>query len=244
MSAVRAAVASKGEGMSAEKAYFNWSGGKDSALALHRALSSGAYRIEMLFSTVNEKGMRIAMHEVGIDLIARQAEALGLPLEILAFDSEGDPAEYRRAMGEKAEDFKRRGIRTALFGDISNEAVRAGRDEKLALAGMRGAFPLWGASSEDVAREFIDCGFKAIVTCVDAAVLDESFVGRQLDRSFFEDLPSSVDRCGEGGEYHSFAYDGPPFRHPVPFRIEGKVLVEYPACEGFPSRKCWHALLA
>ena len=203
-----------------EKAYFNWSSGKDSALALHRALQSGQYHAGALFSVVRADGA-LAMHEVSTGLLERQAEAIGIPLVTFPFHPEWTQREYGDAMRRQIEAFKAQGITTALFGDLYLEELRRARDAKCALAGIRTDYPLWGTSPAGALDEFIRLGFKAVVTCVDCSVLPADFVGRTIDRSFLADLPPAADPCGERGEYHSFVYDGPLFRHPVEFTVGG-----------------------
>lgn len=220
-----------------EKAYFNWSSGKDSALALHRALQSGLYDIGVLFSVVRPDGA-VAMHEVGTTLLARQAEAIGLPLVTLSFRLEWAEQEFATAVSRQVEWFKAQGITTALFGDLYLEALRRRRDEKCALAGIRTGYPLWGVPPAEALDEFIGLGFKAVVTCVDCSVLPDSFVGRTIDRTFLSDLPPEADPCGERGEYHSFVYDGPLFRHPVPFSVRGIGSRTY-ADEGSAHHYCY-----
>lgn len=204
-----------------EKAYFNWSSGKDSALALYRAIRSGRYSVEALFSVVRADGA-LAMHEVGIALLERQAEAIGIPLVTFPFRPEWTGEEYGEAMRRRMEAFKVSGIRTALFGDIYLEVLRRARDAKCAGMGLRTDYPLWGMSPTGVMEEFIRLGFKAVVTCVDATVLPADMVGRTLDRAFLADLPPQADVCGERGEYHTFVYDGPLFHHPVDFTVGGR----------------------
>ena len=204
-----------------EKAYFNWSSGKDSALALYRAMRSGRYSVEALFSAVRTDGA-VAMHEVGAGLLERQAEAIGIPLVTFPFRPEWTREEYGDALRKRMEAFKAAGIRTALFGDIYLETLRRARDTKCARMGLWTDYPLWGMSPAGVMEEFIRLGFKAVVTCVDGAVLPADMVGRTLDRAFLADLPPQADVCGERGEYHTFVYDGPLFRHPVDFTVNGR----------------------
>ena len=204
-----------------EKAYFNWSSGKDSALALHCALQAGRYDVETLFSVVRQDGA-VAMHEVGTGLLARQAEAIGIPFVMFPFRPEWTGEEYGEAMRRQMEAFKAAGIRTALFGDIYLEPLRRARDAKCARMGLRTDYPLWGMPPAGVMDEFIRLGFKAVVTCVDCRVLPADMVGRTLDRTFLADLPPQADVCGERGEYHTFVYDGPLFRHPVDFTVKGR----------------------
>ena len=205
-----------------KRAYFNWSSGKDSALALYRALNSGDFSIEVLFSVLKSEGQRIAMHETGIELLKKQADAIGIELMPFYFNSDWSGETYGAAMSESIARLKARNITTALFGDLHLETLRKKREQKCKDAGITAVFPLWGTSPRDVLAEFIRLGFRAIVTCVDNSVLSEKFVGKEINENFLSELPKDIDACGEKGEYHSFVFDGPIFRHPVDFKIKGK----------------------
>ena len=210
------------------KAFFNWSGGKDSALALYKALKNEKYEIVSLFTSVNADSKRISMHGVSIDLLEKQVENIGLPLKILELPSDVDMAGYEKIMLEKMSEFQNMGINTAIFGDIFLEDVRNYRLEKLVKINMNADFPLWNTPTKEVISEFINFGFKTIVTCINASLLDESFLGRVIDHDFLADLPENVDICGENGEFHTFVFDGPIFQKPVNFTIGEKVYKEYP----------------
>ncbi len=209
-----------------EKAYFNWSSGKDSALALYRAVMSGLYDVRALFSVVKTDG-RLAMHEVGEALLRRQADAIGIPFHPFHIDTSWTDAEYAANMSKAVGWFKEQGVTTALFGDLYLADLRRRRDEHCGMNGIKAEFPLWHVEPMDAVDEFISLGFKAVVTCVDCSVLDGSFVGRNIDDGFISELPAGVDVCGERGEYHSFVYDGPIFRRPVDFKINGSYCREY-----------------
>lgn len=225
-----------------EKAYFNWSSGKDSALALCRAAASGRYDIAALLTVANTSFGRIPMHEVGVELLKKQAASIGIPLTVVTMNPDGPPEAYQRSIQAAMDAFAARGITTALFGDIYLEALRSRREHKCRRAGMKAAFPLWGTPTRDVLYEFIEKGFKAVITSVNEAVLSRQFVGSPLDRAFVDAFPPEADPCGENGEYHSFVYDGPIFRTPVPFHLGGSYCREYPADSpgGKPSR-FWYA---
>ena len=209
-----------------EKAYFNWSSGKDSALALYRAVMSGLYDVRALFSVVKTDG-RLAMHEVGEALLRRQADAIGIPFHPFHIDTSWTDAEYAACMSKAVGRFKAQGIATALFGDLYLDGLRRWRKANCRQDGIRAEFPLWHVEPMDAVNEFIRLGFKAVITCVDCSVLDESFVGRTINKGFISDLPAGMDACGEQGEYHSFVYDGPLFRRPVDFKVKGRYCREF-----------------
>ena len=211
----------------AEKAYFSWSSGKDSALALYKAVTSGEYDVRALFSVVKVGDKRLAMHEVEEGLLRRQAEAAGIPFRPFYIDTTWTDEEYEANMAIEANSFKAQGIGTALFGDLYLDGLRRVREAKCRANGIKAVFPLWGISTDKVMPDFIALGFKAIVTCVDCSVLDESFVGRIIDKDFIADYPASADICGENGEYHSFVFDGPVFKRPVDFSANGTYIREF-----------------
>ncbi len=199
-------------------AVFNWSGGKDSALALYKVLQAGDLQVTCLLTTVNETFNRISMHGVRTELLERQAESIGIPLLKVMLPEMPDMQTYERIMEQQLRRLKADGIEAAVFGDIFLEDLRKYREENLAAIGVRCRFPIWKISTSQLVLEFIELGFRAITVCVDEKHLDRSFVGRELDESFLQDLPPDVDPCGENGEFHSFVYDGPIFQKPLDFR--------------------------
>ncbi len=207
-----------------EDVLFCWSGGKDSAMALHAVRAAKDYRISALLTTITEEYDRISMHGVRRALLERQAESLGLPLHGVLIPPRCINATYEERMRDALAQHFARGLRTVAFGDIFLEDLRVYREKNLAQVGMRAMFPLWKRDTRELAREFVRLGFHAIAVCVDPRVLDASFAGRELDASFFADLPPGVDSCGENGEFHSFVFDGPVFKTPITFRVGEKVL--------------------
>lgn len=210
------------------KAYLNWSGGKDSALALHQVQQQGV-PAELLFTSINVAYNRVTMHGVRRALLEQQAAALGLPLRIAELPLQPSMQEYNDIMGRNVMQLKEQGFGTAIFGDIFLEDLKKYREEELGKQGIACSFPLWQRDTRQLLEAFISAGFKAIVVCVNGALLDESFCGRLLDASFLADLPAGVDPCGERGEYHSFVFDGPIFRHPVSFSKGAITSRSYPA---------------
>jgi uncharacterized protein (TIGR00290 family) len=202
-----------------ENVIFCWSGGKDSALALYEIINSRQYNILTLLTTVTEDYDRISMHGVRRVLLEQQAMSLNLPLEIVYIPKDCTNEEYQNRMVQILEKYQRQGTSSVVFGDIFLEDVRKYREENLAKMDMKGIFPLWKKDSHRLTRKFIDSGFKAIVTCVDAKVLDGSFAGRIIDDDFIKDLPENIDPNGENGEFHSFVFDGPIFKEKIPFSL-------------------------
>lgn len=199
------------------KSVLNWSGGKDSALALHRVLESGTRAVSCLLTTVNETYDRVSMHGVRTPLMQAQASEIGIPLMTVMLPEMPDMPTYERIMEDNLVRLKGEGIRSAIFGDIFLEDLRKYREDKLAAIGMECVFPLWKIPTDRLIDEFIRLGFKAIAVCVDERFLDRRFAGREIDRDFVNSLPENVDPCGENGEFHTFVYDGPIFKKPVKF---------------------------
>ncbi len=210
-----------------KKAIFNWSGGKDSALALHKMLQSGEYEISSLLTSVNQNFQRISMHGVRLSLLYKQVESIGIPLKELLLPEMPSMEQYDAMMQDTLQDFKNQGIGYAVFGDIFLEDLRRYREEKLNSVGIEAVFPLWKIPSKSIIEDFIDSGFQAVVVCVNEKFLDKSFAGRLLDRDFIKDLPKGVDICGENGEYHSFVFDAPFFKTKIDFQIGETVYRNY-----------------
>src|SRR6202521_2860197 len=204
--------------VSPEPILFCWSGGKDSAMALHALLQRQDVRVTALLTTVTEGYDRIAMHGVRRELLRRQAEALRLPLHEVCIPPQCVNPVYEARMEEALRLFYNQGIRKVAFGDIFLEDLRAYREKNLARIGMTALFPIWKRDTRELIRYFHEQQFRAIAACVDSKALDPSFAGRELDESFFRDLPNNADPCGENGEFHTFVFAGPIFQSPIPVR--------------------------
>jgi uncharacterized protein (TIGR00290 family) len=195
-----------------------WSSGKDSAWSLHVLRQRGDVEVVGLLTTVNEAFDRVAMHAVRRELLVAQAAAAGLPLVLVPIPWPCPNEAYEQAMAAAMAEARKAGITGVAFGDLFLEDIRRYREEKLAGTGLRPHFPLWGRPTRTLAEEMITGGLRARLTCVDPRVLSPSFAGRAFDAALLADLPPSVDPCGENGEFHTFAWDGPMFDRPVPVR--------------------------
>jgi len=207
-----------------EDVLFCWSGGKDSAMALHALRAVRDCRVTALLTTITDVYDRISMHGVRRALLERQAESIGLPLHPVLIPPQCINATYEARMKEAVSYHFALGVRSVAFGDIFLEDLRAHREKNLAQVGMHALFPIWKRDTRELAQEFVRLGFRAITVCVDPRVLDASFAGRELDASFFADLPLGVDPCGENGEFHTYVFDGPVFKTPIAIRVGEKVL--------------------
>jgi uncharacterized protein (TIGR00290 family) len=204
----------------------SWSGGKDSALALHVLQQQPEYTVCGLLTSINDHYGRISMHGVRESLLDAQASAIGLPLYKVRLSERPSNEEYEQRMQSVLESFQPRGIRHVAFGDLFLEDIRQYRIAQLQRVGMQALFPLWQRSTATLAREFIALGFKARLCCVDGMALDETFAGRVYDDALLHDLPAGIDPCGENGEFHSFVYDGPVFRCAIPVRTGDRITRE------------------
>jgi uncharacterized protein (TIGR00290 family) len=207
-----------------EKVIVAWSGGKDSALALYEVLNSDSYDVLELLTTVTKDYDRISIHGVRRVLLEQQAKALRIPLEEMFITKGASDAEYESELLKTLKRHRDNGVFSVVFGDIFLEDVRKYRKRILEKVGMNGIFPLWKKDTKDLARTFINLGFKAIITSIDSNVLGKSFAGREYDEKFLSDLPANVDPCGENGEFHSFVYDGPLFCERIGFK-KGEIVL-------------------
>ena len=214
-----------------EQAFFNWSGGKDSALALYKVKHSNQYNIQCLLTNINSVYDRVSMHGVRRSLMEAQVASIGLPLVTAELPEEPSMHDYETIMANKLNTLKASGCSKAIFGDIFLEDLKIYREQKLKEVGIECVFPLWKMDTTILIKEFINLGFKAVIVCVNETYLDKSFCGRLIDASFVNDLPSNVDVCGENGEFHSFVFDGPIFKKPVQFKKGEVVYKQYEAPE-------------
>jgi uncharacterized protein (TIGR00290 family) len=204
-------------------AFFNWSGGKDSALALYKVLQVDQYNLKYLLTNVNAAHDRVSMHGVRRNLLEMQAASIGIPLQTIELPEQPTMQQYEEQLLHQIKKLKSAGCSKAIFGDIFLEDLKCYREQKLKEVEIECIFPLWKIDTKQLMHEFIVLGFKAIIVCVNEMYLDKSFCGRLIDESFVNDLPENVDACGENGEFHSFVFDGPIFKQPINF-IKGDVV--------------------
>jgi uncharacterized protein (TIGR00290 family) len=197
---------------------FSWSAGKDSAFGLWTLLKNQRFDVRALLTTLTEGYDRVSMSGVRDELLDRQAAAIGLPVIKVWIPPQCANEEYERRMASTLAAREFEGVYHVAFADLFLRDVREYREERLGRVGKTGVFPVWGRDTAELAHEMIAAGFRAIVVCVDPRALDASFAGRAFDEDFLADLPDRVDPCGENGEFHTFVYDGPLFRAPVPCR--------------------------
>jgi uncharacterized protein (TIGR00290 family) len=197
-----------------KKAFCSWSGGKDSCLALNRALQSG-FDVRYLLTMFDETADRSRSHAVPRKLIEAQGDALGIEL-VTARASWGN---YETVFIELLKNFQSENITHGIFGDIDLQAHRDWEEKVCRLAEIEAVLPLWSENRLQMVKEFWAQGFKSVVVCVNENYLDASFCGRVFDEKFVADLPETVDACGENGEFHTFVFDGKLFKNPVEYKI-------------------------
>ncbi|HVC90025.1 MAG TPA: hypothetical protein VND66_05315 [Acidobacteriaceae bacterium] len=201
--------------MQPKKTLLSWSGGKDSAWALHTLRQDPAYNVAALLTTVNELFSRVAIHGFREELLDRQAISVGLPVWKIPLPYPCSNAEYESRMEAVCARAVQEGFEAVAFGDLFLEEIRAYRIEHLAGTGLEPVFPIWGIPTDQLARQMVAAGLRARITCLDPRHLPASFCGRVFDAEFLNDLPPLVDPCGERGEFHSFAYAGPMFSQAI-----------------------------
>ena len=204
--------------MTRPRAILAWSSGKDSAWALHVLRQQQEVEVVGLLTTINGHFDRVAMHAVRSTLLRAQATAVGLPLHAVPIPWPCSNEAYEAAMSVAVNNLNEDGVTVMAFGDLFLEDVRKYREDKLNGTGIQPIFPLWGRPTSALAREMIAGGLRARLTCIDPKQLSSEFAGREFDADLLDNLPEGVDPCGESGEFHSFAYDGPMFNQPVPIR--------------------------
>ncbi|WP_281847166.1 adenine nucleotide alpha hydrolase [Olleya namhaensis] len=211
------------------KTYFNWSTGKDSALALYYLLQNDDYTVQQLITTVNTHFNRVTMHGLRLELLTAQTEALNIKSSLIELPEMPSMETYEDIMLKTVTALKDDNFTHSAFGDIYLEDLKVYRENQLATQNIKTVFPLWKRDTTQLITEFLALGFKTIVVCANSKYFDKDFVGTIIDENFIDNLPEGVDPCGENGEFHTFCFDGPIFKNPIPFTIGEKVYREYNA---------------
>lgn len=225
-----------------KKAVFNWSGGKDSALALQKILQENEFEVESLLTTVTEATRTSTVHSIPLKLLLKQATSIRIPLYTVTLPK--GMASYAEEMTKAVAHFKAQGVTHFIFGDISLADVKSFRESKLNPLGIEVVEPLWGRDSEAVFRDFLESGIKAKIIVTQTDKLDQTFIGREIDHTLLRSLPAGIDPCGENGEYHTFTYDGPLFNKKIEFEIirTEKISHDFKIDTGELKRyEYWHA---
>lgn len=204
---------------------FNWSGGKDSSLALYHCLQDPEIDIRYLVTSVNDSANRVSMHGVREDLLIMQAASIGIPLYQIRLPEMPGMDDYDREMRKHLLKFKEEGVTHSIFGDIFLEDLRRYREDRLNEVGLTAVFPLWKRDTTEIINEFLDLGFRTVISCTQHHL--GKFSGQEITHQLIAAFPDNVDVCGENGEFHTFVFDGPIFKKPIPFQKGEKVFKEY-----------------
>lgn len=198
-----------------QRVLLSWSSGKDSAWTLHVLQQQPDVEIVGLLTTLNEAADRVAMHAVRHEILRAQAESVGVPLWSIMLPYPCPNTEYEKRMAGAMQRAEDEGVTHVAFGDLFLEDVRDYRIRNFENSRLEPIFPIWKEPTETLARQMVDSGLDAYVTCVDPKQLDGVFVGRKFNHQFLDDLPGNVDACGENGEFHTCVLDGPMYREPI-----------------------------
>ena len=198
-----------------KRVLLSWSSGKDCAWALHVLRQKSDVEVVGLLTTLNSEFDRVAMHGTRRAVLEAQAAAAGLPLWIIPLPWPCSNEIYEARMAEACARASREHIDAIAFGDLFLADVRSYRERQLAGTGLEPLFPLWQIPTDELARSMIAAGLRAKLVCVDSRQLPAAFAGRDFDAALLRDLPPQIDLCGERGEFHSCAYDGPMFSRPI-----------------------------
>lgn len=209
------------------KTYFNWSTGKDSALALYYLLQGNKFHIKKLVTTINSHYNRVTMHGLRRELLNAQIKSLDIPFTTIELPEQPDMKTYEDIMHKSVNKLKTNGFTHTAFGDIFLEDLKQYRENQFAELNIKCIFPLWEKDTAKLIQKFIELGFKAIVICADANYFGKDFIGSEIDVDFINKLPKNVDPCGENGEFHTFCYDGPIFKDAIPFQLKEIIYREY-----------------
>lgn len=206
---------------------FNWSGGKDSALALYHCLRDPELNIRYLVTTINDAVDRISMHGVRVELLIKQAESIGIPLYQVRLPEMPDMAEYDEIMRHHLTRFRAEGITHSIFGDIFLEDLKSYRDARLAEVGLTGIYPLWKRDTHELINEFLSLNFGTVIACTRERL--GNIAGKKISHELIATLPPGVDVCGENGEFHTFAFKGPIFSNEIKYKIGEMIFKQYQA---------------
>lgn len=207
-----------------KKVLLSWSGGKDSAWALHLLRQAGEFEVVALLTIVNERFRRVAIHGFREELLERQADLAGLPLWKVDLPFPCSNEEYEARMALVCARAVKEELDGIAFGDLFLEDIRSYRIAKLAGTGLEPLFPVWGGPTDALAQQMMSAGLQARLTCVDPRKVPAEFAGRAWDAALLAELPEGVDPCGENGEFHTFCWAGPMFSREI--RVEAGERVE------------------
>ena len=215
------------KGVMKQKVTVSWSGGKDSAFALYKILSQRVFDVVSLHTVLDDRTGRVGLHGVSEELIEKQAQSIGLPLEKIYLSASENQDQYQDTMQQFYQTCFANGIEGVVFGDIFLEDLKQYRMDLLKPSNLFAHFPLWGINSGTIVREFIDTGFKSAICAADTKLFSVEQLGKTIDHDFLASFGEGIDPCGENGEFHTFVYDGPVFKSTIPIRMGDVVRKTY-----------------
>ncbi|OAB41938.1 diphthine--ammonia ligase [Paenibacillus glacialis] len=197
-----------------QKFIASFSGGKDSVLALYKAMKVGT--AVGLIVMMEEEGKRSRSHGMPPELIRAQAHSIGLPV----YTAAASWTDYEEVFTRLLEQAKNQGAELLVTGDLDMPAHGCWHDKVTKNAGLKLGMPLWEMDHKEVVEEFINLGFITIIVTVNLSLgMREDDLGRTLTHEYVQELEArGIDPCGEGGEFHTTVIDGPLFEHPIPVR--------------------------
>ncbi len=202
-----------------KKTYLSWSSGKDSAWALYQLQQNPNIDIVGLFTTINEKYNRAAMHGTRVEMLQRQADAAGLPIEIIKLPDVCSNEEYESIIGSFIEDVQKKGIECIAFGDLFLEDIRNYRKRQLKKTKIEPLFPLWKIPTDNLAKQMLESNLEAYISCVDKKKVPKAVAGKKWSQAILNELSKDVDPCGENGEFHTIVVNGPMFKNSIPISV-------------------------
>jgi len=205
-------------------AIMSWSAGKDSCLALFRALRSGI-EIKYLLNFISREYKRCCFHGIESRLIELQAKCLGIAL--IQKEVTADMKKYEEEFKEAVNELKNKGINKMVFGDIYLLDHFSWVERVCRELSITPIEPLWENPPSKIVREFIAAGFKSIIVSAKDDILGKDFIGRVIDEGLVRDLEErKICPCGENGEFHSFVIDGPIFKNKIEILESEPILKE------------------
>lgn len=208
-----------------KKAVLHWSGGKDAALALQKVLSSNEYEIISLLTTLQEHTNSSSVHAIPLQILQQQADSLRLPLYTI--EVANDLSNYQTKMQEVVAYFKQLNVTHFIFGDLLVSNIKTYREAVFNPLDIEVVQPLWHKTSAEVLQEFLVSGIKATIIVTLADSLNKNFIGKDLNEFTIKAFPTSIDVCGEKGEYHTLVYAGDIFNEKIYFKISGVEKIDY-----------------
>jgi len=202
-----------------KKTLLSWSSGKDSAWALHRLRQNPEIELVGLFTVINEKYDRASMHATRLELLNRQAKAVGLPIETISLPDHCSNEQCDAIMGKYIHSVESRAIEHIAFGDLFLEDIRRYREQQLQATSIKPLFPLWKIPTSELADKMLSAGLEAYVSSVDLAKLPAEMAGRKWTKEFLNEFPAECDPCGENGEIHTIVVGGPMFTDSIPVQV-------------------------